>query len=833
MKAARVYAKHLRWAIVPLHDVSSGSCSCGDAECRSGGKHPRRSAWQHEATSDLDHVAAWAEKYPTANIGIATGEPSGFFVLDVDGDEGRASLAQLGEVPLTVTARTGSGGTHYLFKLPGFHVGNSVKKIADGIDIRGTGGQIVVQPSRSAKGAYVWTRSPFDHEIAEAPAWLVERLRPRVEHTAPAERQEFPPANDDVMEAARAALAAHGPAIEGGGGDDHTFRACAMLRHDFALTFDEAWPLAWEWNEQCAPPWSQEDLASKLRGGDRYGTGEYGAKRTADALQTSLAMIKEWREGDTGLLGATKLAQDIRAVVARGLDPVTVALITGELQTATGVAASKLALGKGTLATGDAPEGSIEVATDLHRVADEATKAISPVVFQRGGVVCEVIKNDDRTFIFEPKPARLIDLMSRSAKWIRRDEKGLVAIAPPPQIADIVHARRKHDGVRVLQAVTESPVFLEDGSILQERGYNAAARVFLEPNVEVVVPDLATRAQAVEAVDAFRDLLVDFKLVETADFSSWLATLLSPLVKAATKNAPAPLLCISASSPGAGKTLLADIMSRVVTGKAVEPRSYPRNDPAEVQKRITSFVLEGPAFGVFDNVNGRFGPDETLDRLLTASTWKDRLLGGNEVPALPQVTTWIATGNNVEPCGDTVRRVLMCRVDVTDERPQERTGFRHDPIENVASEYRAHYLSQALTILRAFHNAGRPDQKLPNWGSFSAWSALVRGALVWAGCADPFLTQKRAALVLNDTENEAHDFWISVVNDVPDGMPASIAALADQRGARGVLGLHEEITTYTLRSFLQRFIDRPRQGRRIRREVDPNKQQTRYFVAKV
>src|SRR5262249_24387762 len=160
-------------------------------------------------------------------------------------------------------------------------------------------------------------------------------------------------------------------------------------------------------------------------------------------------------------------------------------------------------------------------------------------------------------------------------------------------------------------------------------------------------------------------------------------------------------------------------------------------------------------------VNGPIGSDEGLCSLITSSAWSDRILGASEAPPLPNVTTWMATGNNIQPVGDMVRRVLMVRVIVDVERPQERTGFKRAELAEHCLEHRASLLSGALVILRAYHLAGRPDQKLATWGSFTTWSGLVRGALVWAGCEDPYLTQQRTAADANEPENEAHDFWIS------------------------------------------------------------------------
>jgi len=61
------------------------------------------------------------DKTPNANIGIPTGEKSDWLVLDVDdgGDETISALeATYGKLPDTVTAVTGSGGWHYVFKYP-------------------------------------------------------------------------------------------------------------------------------------------------------------------------------------------------------------------------------------------------------------------------------------------------------------------------------------------------------------------------------------------------------------------------------------------------------------------------------------------------------------------------------------------------------------------------------------------------------------------------------------------------------------------------------------------------------------------------------------------
>lgn len=825
MRAALAYAR-FGYAVVPLHDVTSGSCSCGGPHLRSdgtpdggAGKHPRAAAWQTEATSDAEQVAEWVAEFPNANVGLATGSKSGFWVLDVDGAAGAASLASLvaehGELPATAEQLTGSGGTHYLFQIPDFTVRNSARKLGPGLDVRGEGGQIVVAPSVSAKGVYRWAKAPWRVPIAPAPEWLLELLRARpAPAQVPTERPAFMPATPEVLEAARDALEAHGPAIEGEGGDAHTFIAAALLVNDFALTDAEALPLLTEWNATCQPPWSAHDLTVKLRSGHASASKPFGCARKMGAYEAAKALVTSC--SNENLLATLPRIREVAALIE---DPAQHAALAALLVQNTGLTIKALALpparGLPRPPAETAP-GEIVFGPQVAEVADRATAAIAPHLFQRQGVLCEVV-SPDRTFISELEVPRIQDVMSRSARWVRVDDKGKAEIVAPPAIAQILHARRCHANVRTLDAVTTAPIFLADGSILRDRGYSAEARVWLEPSVAVDVPENPTLDDAHTAVAYFDDLLCDVRFATRADFSTWLCAVLSPLVKAAISNAPVPLICVSASTAGAGKSLLTDIAARIVTGAGAEIRPYNPRDPSEWGKRITSFVKAASPISVFDNVNGQFG-DETIDRLITSPSWADRLLGASEAPPLPNVSVWMATGNNIEPIGDTVRRCAMVRMEVLEERPQERSAFKRPQLAEFAQEHRATYLGAALTILRAFHVAGRPDRGLASWGSFAAWSALVRGALVWSGLPDPYETQRRLQVDANEPENEAHDFWLSVVEDCAgDGTPANVASRANNRDASSVLNMRETVSPWNLRKFLGRFVDRPRRGKRLRK----------------
>ncbi len=168
--------------------------------CSPETKRPLTEHGFKDAVDDTDQVAVWWRQTPSAMIGMPTGERTDMFVLDVDnknGHDGEAALAALvakfGPLPPTRSAITGTGGRHIYFKHPGFTVQNSASKIADGLDIRGDGGYVILPPSVRADGTfYEWDRPGL---VARAPEWLLDLIR-----AAPAPDQERYPEADTISD---------------------------------------------------------------------------------------------------------------------------------------------------------------------------------------------------------------------------------------------------------------------------------------------------------------------------------------------------------------------------------------------------------------------------------------------------------------------------------------------------------------------------------------------------------------------------------------------------------------------------------------------------------
>jgi hypothetical protein len=142
-----------------------------------GEKRPSLNQWQDLATTDVEQINLWfMGKYSGHGVGIATGEASGIWVLDVDNSDSLHDLeAEYGNLPETLCAVTGSGGEHHVFSYPsdGRTIRNSASGLRPGLDVRGEGGQIVAAPTIHPNGQpYSW--ADFAIEVTAAPEWLLD-----------------------------------------------------------------------------------------------------------------------------------------------------------------------------------------------------------------------------------------------------------------------------------------------------------------------------------------------------------------------------------------------------------------------------------------------------------------------------------------------------------------------------------------------------------------------------------------------------------------------------------------------------------------------------------
>src|SRR5262245_10625762 len=59
---ARIYVG-LGWPIFPVHSIKDGRCTCGNAECKQIGKHPRISGGLKNATTSIELIDHWGKRW--------------------------------------------------------------------------------------------------------------------------------------------------------------------------------------------------------------------------------------------------------------------------------------------------------------------------------------------------------------------------------------------------------------------------------------------------------------------------------------------------------------------------------------------------------------------------------------------------------------------------------------------------------------------------------------------------------------------------------------------------------------------------------------------------
>lgn len=290
LEAATAYAAR-GWCVFPIR-------ADGDR------KRPLTKHGFKDATTDLNKIRQWwLDKWPGANIGIATGEPSGLIVLDTD--DYKPEFQRLpGAAPATVQARTGGGGHHYLFRRPD---GQKYKSgaILPAVDSKADGGYIVAPPSLHASGCrYEWVdgAGPDDCTPADAPPWLVElieRAAPQPASTRPAAPAvtsadaaaalaPYAAEHDPWMDAATtreqaAAMVAAIPAE-----DRETWLRVGMALHDMS---GGAWFDVWDaWSRTCPDKYDAGDQQTTW---EHFGRGD--GERVTEGTLRHLAAQHGWK----------------------------------------------------------------------------------------------------------------------------------------------------------------------------------------------------------------------------------------------------------------------------------------------------------------------------------------------------------------------------------------------------------------------------------------------------------------------------------------------------------------------------------------------------------
>ena len=310
-----------------------------------------------------------------------------------------------------------------------------------------------------------------------------------------------------------------------------------------------------------------------------------------------------------------------------------------------------------------------------------------------------------------------------------RDTLTEVLADPPPDICNTILAMGRKRGLKPLDAVISAPLMRIDGNVISESGYDSETHLLLDMTESPPhVPSEPTYEQLRNAWKILWKPFCKFSFVSATDRAVLLATILTAIERPVLSKAPAS--AIDAPKQGSGKTLIAECISILATGK--HPVAWPhieRNED-EVRKRLLTALRSGERVLLWDNIVGSFD-SAALAVLLTSDIYTDRVLGASRSESYPNRMLVLLTGNNFTPSGELPRRVLTCRLDAQNERPFTRE-FSFNPSE-ICLLQRQEMVAAALTLMRGYVKAGRPQATARKLGGFEDWDRLVRQAVLWIG----------------------------------------------------------------------------------------------------
>lgn len=416
------------------------------------------------------------------------------------------------------------------------------------------------------------------------------------------------------------------------------------------------------------------------------------------------------------------------------------------------------------------PDGVVEISTAAFADSVLARIPDAALLFRMGDVVGRLEGDAGaRTFVpLDVDQARLLtDRCVRITGSSKDEATGDIHVAYHPCTGDLARlvlaGARTSSSVRSLEVTTNHPVYLP-GLVLARPGYNAVERVFYdEPESLRGIAPLAKGAM--EVLD---DVLEGFRFKGEADRENALALMVTLVVRTAI-GGNVPGFLIRANRERTGKTLLARTACVAIRG-AEPPLLQFGATEEEREKRITSELLRGRTFAVFDNLPAGESVDSAaLAMLLTAPTWTGRILGKSQTPTLPNGLTLVTTGNNLGASGEIAQREVPIHLESRTADPQAETGFPHEDPVAYALERRRMVLSAILGLVERFKESGRKPFLGVPFGGFEAWTRTVGGILAAAGSVN-FLGNLRA------WQDSADEFGADIATLLGDWYREALAA---------------------------------------------------------
>ena len=216
----------------------------------------------------------------------------------------------------------------------------------------------------------------------------------------------------------------------------------------------------------------------------------------------------------------------------------------------------------------------------------------APRVFQRVRRLCVISPAEPQSAgLLRPTSAPIIStlvaselrhLLAQAANWQTPNATGTKAFPDKPAtwLVDTLLGMDAWDGIPPLTGLLGAPTLRPDGTILATSGYDTHTGLYLHfATTFPAIPDQPDIFDAANALRVLQEPFDNFPFEAPHHLSAALAAILSLLARYAVESVP--LFAIRATTPGTGKTLLADIISIIATGRIAAKMVQSREEEEE------------------------------------------------------------------------------------------------------------------------------------------------------------------------------------------------------------------------------------------------------------
>ena len=371
----------------------------------------------------------------------------------------------------------------------------------------------------------------------------------------------------------------------------------------------------------------------------------------------------------------------------------------------------------------------------LAAAAAEKVLAATGSYFHSGGPIVRIVDRFGVGVMTDHvNDQTLSAILSAKIDWERKTRGGEWVRCDPP--ASVVQAlRHGQDRLHLLplSGLARQPFYGPDHRLITTPGYDAGTGTYgIFDNADYPLQE-PTRENAERSLQYLSWLLREFPFASEVDKSAALAAMLTAAVRPSLAQAPA--FSVSATRSGSGKSYLASLIALMAGPGQPFNVSYP-SKADEATKVVLAMLLEKPAVILFDDMQTDWKSFGALNKALTSATTTERLLGSSRTATARTNVLFLGTGNNIEPEHDMRRRVVSIRLAPLTATPTLTEFAEEGPVEHTRKR-RGRVVSAALTIIEAFHAAGRPKADVSAVGTFEEWSTYCRQSLLWLDQPDP------------------------------------------------------------------------------------------------